>query len=181
MNYLPPILQKFKVQLKDLDKFELILFGSHADFTTNPKSDIDIAVITRNKNQEENKTLYMNLLKKNSSQFDINVFELLPLHVQASVIDNYQVIYGDSGDISEYFYSFRKKWDDCKGRFFANQFYHYREKEACMKRGNRILKKIGFGNPLILNVPPSSLSVESSVESSDSRCIDERIEEERIV
>ncbi|TFH27816.1 MAG: nucleotidyltransferase domain-containing protein, partial [Promethearchaeota archaeon] len=93
MNYIPPILKKLKTQLKNWEKNEIILFGSQADFTAHGKSDTDIAVLSRNDNREENKVLYSKLLQNVPSQFDVHVFELLPLQVQASVIDNYQVIY----------------------------------------------------------------------------------------
>ncbi len=51
--------------------------------------------------------------------YDIRVFELLPLKIKASVMGNYIVLYGKLPEISEYFYHYRKLWDDCKHRVEA--------------------------------------------------------------
>ena len=39
----------------------------------------------------------------------IRIFELLPLQIKISVIENCRVVFGDKLDISEYFYNFRKR------------------------------------------------------------------------
>ncbi len=49
-----------------------------------------------------------------------------------SVVKSYKVIFGDPLDISEYFYNFRKKWDDCRIRILSNQFKSVREQITLM-------------------------------------------------
>ncbi|TKJ19214.1 MAG: DNA polymerase subunit beta [Promethearchaeota archaeon Loki_b32] len=110
------------------NKFEAILYGSYVEGAVRPNSDIDIAIISREKDLKENLKLQKEVLGKVSLKFDIRVFELLPIYIQISIINNYQVIFGNPLEISEYFYFYRKKWDDCKNRILSNQFSSYRER-----------------------------------------------------
>jgi len=110
------------------NKLEVILYGSYVEGAVRPNSDIDIAIISREKDVRQNLKLQKEVLGKVSSKFDIRVFELLPIYIQISIISNYQVIFGNPLEISEYFYLYRKKWDDCKYRILSNQFSSYRER-----------------------------------------------------
>ena len=110
------------------NKFEVILYGSYVEGAVRPNSDIDIAIISREKEIRQNLNLQKEVLGRVSSKFDIRVFELFPIYIQISIINNYQVIFGNPLEISEYFYFYRKKWDDCKYRILSNQFSSYRER-----------------------------------------------------
>jgi hypothetical protein len=66
-------------------------------------------------------------------KFDVRVFELFPIDIKISIIQNYEVIFGDPLEISEYFYHVRKKWDDCKHRILSNQFSSYRERLSLLE------------------------------------------------
>lgn len=90
-------------------------------------------MISLEKNLEKNIELQERLLGKFPLTFDIRVFELFPIYIQISIIDNYKVVFGDILEISEYFYSIRKKWDDCKHRILSNQFSSHRERLALIK------------------------------------------------
>lgn len=68
------------------------------------------------------------MLGKVTEGYDLKIFELLPLQIKASLMQNYIVVFGDRLDISEYMYDFRKLWNDSKQRFFENQFTISREK-----------------------------------------------------
>ncbi len=46
------------------------------------------------------------------------------------------------GIISEYFYHYRKLWDDCKHRVAAGQFESYKEQVAAIHRFNRIKSRL---------------------------------------
>jgi len=61
-------------------------------------------------------------------KYDIKIFELLPLFIQIEVIENYQVLFGDKLDISEYFYHYRKIWEDMANRIESNRFTSVSEK-----------------------------------------------------
>jgi len=102
------------------EKYEVIMYGSQVEGGSRPSSDVDIAVITRKVSREENVNLPL--------KYDIRVFELYPIYIQISIIENYKVVLGDPLEISEYFYRYRKKWDDCKHRILSNQFLSYKER-----------------------------------------------------
>ncbi|MHA1149728.1 MAG: nucleotidyltransferase family protein [Promethearchaeota archaeon] len=116
-----------KIFLPLREKYDVIAFGSQVKNSSRPSSDIDIAILTYSKNTEDNIKTLKDLLGEFPLKFDIRVFELLPLHIQMSIINDYIVIYGNTLDISEYFYMYRKKWDNCKHRILSNQFSSYEE------------------------------------------------------
>ena len=127
-------IKKIKNKLKALDNYEVVVFGSLISGKHTKRSDIDIAVITRLKSRGKNKEIWYNLLNKVLSGYDLKVFELLPLPMQISISDNHKVIFGDSLEISEYFYHFRKLWRDVEKRYNENQFTSLKEKKEALQR-----------------------------------------------
>lgn len=114
--------------------YDVILFGSLNSGDYRPESDIDVAVITRTDDRKLNIKIQSELLGMYGTKYDIRVFELYPIYIQISIIENYSVIFGDLLAISEYFYQFRKKWDDCKYRMLSNQFESYHERLAILEK-----------------------------------------------
>ena len=98
------------------NQFEILWYGSRVKGGERPKSDYDIAIITRNRNYNENLQEQIDILKYHRKDYDIRIFELLPIHIQMSIILNNRIIFGDELELSEYFYQFRKIWRDCKHR-----------------------------------------------------------------
>ena len=127
-------IKKIKNNLKGLNNYEVVIFGSLINRKYTKRSDIDSAVITRIKNREKNKEIWFNLLNKVTSGYDLKVFELLPLPMQISIADGHIVIFGDSLEISEYFYHFRKLWKDVEKRYKENQFASIKEKKEALQR-----------------------------------------------
>ena len=127
-----PSIEKIKKDLTALRKFEVVVFGSYGQGTITPRSDIDIAIITRHSDPSYNKKVWKDSLSLAKDLYHISIFELLPLHVKASLMKNYQVLFGKGTDISEYFYHFRKLWKDERGRYEANQFSSVREKLSAL-------------------------------------------------
>lgn len=121
-------LNEIKKDLKHLKKFEAVIFGSFASGYFTERSDIDVAVLTRKTDPEKNKKIWKNILKKGKQGYHLNIFELLPLNVKAEIMDNYIAVFGDRLEISEYFYHFRKLWNDSHKRFEENQFSGFKEK-----------------------------------------------------
>jgi len=115
------------------EEYDVVIYGSQVEGGVRPNSDIDIAVITRETNIEKNIKIQNELLGIFPLKYDVRVFELFPIYIQISIIENYKVVYGDILEISEYFYSFRKKWDDCKHRILSNQFSSHRERLNLIK------------------------------------------------
>lgn len=126
-------LEKIRKDLSFLEKFEVVLYGSYSSGHNTLKSDIDIAVITRETNPEKNLEIRNKFLENYREPYHINVFELLPLHVKAEIMNNYKLVFGDKLELSEYFYHFRKLWKDEKKRYEENQFSSFKEKLEKMK------------------------------------------------
>jgi len=106
--------------LKDIEELgkelEVVAFGSQVKGGQRPNSDLDIAIITRIHDKEQNRTIWKTTLPYNYDPYDIKIFELLPLRIKMSIIRDYIVVFGDEVEISEYFYHYRKLWMDSKHR-----------------------------------------------------------------
>jgi len=127
MEEIKTILNKLK------GKFDVVLYGSAVDNTMRPNSDIDIAILTKQRDKETNMNILKGLFGIAPLKYDIRVFELFPIYIQISIIEKYKVIFGDPLEISEYFYYYRKKWDDCKHRILFNQFRTVQERLKLMQ------------------------------------------------
>lgn len=113
----PHFIEKLKKDLDCYQNFDIILYGSAIHGGERPNSDIDIVILSHNHDPQFNQHFWWDHLGKTDSKYDIRIFELLPLHIQNSIIKKYLVIYGNEIDIAEYFYLFRKRWDDMKYRY----------------------------------------------------------------
>jgi len=92
MNY-PKIDELGKILASLKETYEIILFGSAVEGAMRPKYNIDIAVLSRNQNQKSNIDLQKELLGKFPLKFDLRIFELLPIYIQISIVQNYKVIF----------------------------------------------------------------------------------------
>lgn len=137
-------LKEIRNDLKDLElmKFDVVVYGSYVK----EKSirDIDIAVITKIKDKEKNLKIWNDIIGRFPPIYDIRIFELMPLNIKISVIENYKVVFGDHLDISEYFYFERKLWNDQKYRIEENKFKSYKEKIRAMERWKKLKGKLGI-------------------------------------
>lgn len=132
---------ELKIDLSFVKDYEVVVFGSYAGRRADKRSDIDIAVITREKDRDKCMKIWMEVLGKAPKTYDIKIFELLPLHIKASLINNYVAVFGNRLDISEYFYEFRKLWNDMKYRFKENRFQSVREKVTALERYRRLQRR----------------------------------------
>jgi len=132
---------ELKIDLSFVKDYEVVVFGSYAGRRADKRSDIDIAVITREKDRDKCMKIWMEVLGKAPKTYDIKIFELLPLHIKASLINNYVAVFGNRLDISEYFYEFRKLWNDMKYRFKENRFQSVREKVSALERYRRLQRR----------------------------------------
>jgi predicted nucleotidyltransferase len=131
--------QKLRKDLEFLKKYEVVVYGSHVTGDARPGSDIDIAVISRTESAANNKRLLTGFIGKAPPIYDMRIFELLPLKVKASIMDDYRVLFGDGPEISYYFYQYRKIWDDCKHRILEGYHTTYRDKVRSIKRGKAVI------------------------------------------
>ncbi len=128
-------LEKIKKDLGFLRGYEAVIYGSHVTGDCREGSDIDVAVITRVKGRDENVELLKSFIGKARPVYDIRIFELLPLKLKASLMGDYLTLFGEEPEVSEYFYYYRKLWDDQKHRILDGYHSSYTEKNAAMKSG----------------------------------------------
>ena len=96
----------------------VLLYGSHAEHTETPRSDIDICIVAPDCDDRKGLLgeVYRNL-DVYSKKYDVRLFEELPLYIQIQVIQKHEIIHArDIYDLYEYFYQFRKLWDDQAAR-----------------------------------------------------------------
>jgi len=89
----------------------ILIYGSAAKEEENKRSDIDICIVAPDEDSYKifKETLHLN--------YDIKIFELMPLYLKIKVIENHKVLYTkDICELYEYFYFFRKLWKDQKHR-----------------------------------------------------------------
>lgn len=127
-------IDELRKELAPLQNYTLIVYGSYVQQARTSRSDIDLAIITGRRDYPENVQLWKKLLGRVPAPYDLKVFELLPINIQISIIEQHQVIFGDPVEISAYFYGYRKEWNDVKHHFLENQFSGFREKIALMRR-----------------------------------------------
>ncbi len=132
-------IDEIKGELKPLEDYDVVVFGSYLK-VQHHRSDIDIAVVTKEKDKERNLRIWNRLIGTVPGYYDLRIFELLPLHIQGQIIENYRVVYGNSPEISMYFYHYRKLWDDIKRRYYENQYKSVKEKLEAVERRKRALK-----------------------------------------
>jgi len=120
---------KLKEDLVFYKGYWTILFGSALNQNFIPeRSDIDIAIITQKKDKNANVSIWESILGHIPPNYDVKIFELLPLYIQIDIIKNHLVVFGNLLEISEYFYFYRKIWKDMAIRINTNQFNSIQEK-----------------------------------------------------
>lgn len=95
----------------------ILLFGSYASDQQTNRSDIDICVVAP---RTDNHELFSHILSNidiRSKKYDVRMYSELPIHIQIRVIEKGILIYSPNKlDLYEYFYFYRKIWEDQKKR-----------------------------------------------------------------
>ncbi|MGQ4833955.1 MAG: nucleotidyltransferase family protein [Candidatus Asgardarchaeia archaeon] len=96
----------------------VLLFGSYAANEETERSDIDICLVIPRAKDKITKILGIVVSKLSlKKEYDVSVFEELPLYMKAEVIENHIVLFSrDILELYEYFYFYRKLWNDQKHR-----------------------------------------------------------------
>ncbi|MEA1895750.1 MAG: nucleotidyltransferase domain-containing protein [Euryarchaeota archaeon] len=98
------------------DVLGILLYGSLAAGEDSERSDIDISIVAP---AIDDMIGFSRRILSNvrDARYDVRVFELMPLYLKAEVIEKGEVIYTKNiFKLYEYFYYFRKIWDDQKRR-----------------------------------------------------------------
>jgi len=135
-------LEDIRRDLRALSGFWVVVYGSWVRGEATPRSDVDVAVVTRTEDVDANLRVMRSLLGKTPPGYDVRIFETLPLHIKAEVFSNYAVVYGDPLEISEYFYYYRRLWKDVEKRYRENQFSSYKEILQGIERRRRLKARL---------------------------------------
>ena len=94
----------------------VLIYGSWATGESHEKSDIDICIVAPS--AEDKIALWRETIAKiRDDRYDIRIFELMPIYLRMAVIEQGMVVYSrDVLELYEYFYSFRRMWEDQKHR-----------------------------------------------------------------
>lgn len=111
------ILTNLKVDLEEVkdEVFAFLIYGSYAAGCVNIRSDIDVCVVLKSNDKERINNFYRKILRisAKNEKYDIKIFEQMPLFMKNQVIKNGKVLYAkDKAGLEEYFYFFRKIWND---------------------------------------------------------------------
>jgi len=89
----------------------IVIYGSRVKGAETERSDIDVCIVAPNRCSSE---IYKKTL---SLDYDIKIFELLPLYLKVEVIENHEIVcISDLLEFYEYLYFYRKIWKDQKHR-----------------------------------------------------------------
>jgi hypothetical protein len=103
----------FFLSSKD-DILAILIYGSVAKGEDTQQSDIDICIVSPS--CKDKKGLLNEIYRKLdvfSKKYDVRFFEELPLYIQINIIENNKIIYSKNVyELYEYFYCFRKLWED---------------------------------------------------------------------
>jgi predicted nucleotidyltransferase len=111
------IADDFSEIIKNKKILGILLYGSSIKEGNSNRSDIDICVVAPNEDIYELISFILQNINVNAKKYDIRVFNELPLYIKIQVIQKGLLIYSSNKfDLYEYFYIYRKLWDDQKHR-----------------------------------------------------------------
>lgn len=98
------------------DVLGVLLYGSLAAGVDSERSDIDISIVAPSIYDKIGFSRRV-LSNVRDARYDVRVFELMPLYLKAEVVEKGEIIYTKNiFKLYEYFYYFRKIWEDQKHR-----------------------------------------------------------------
>ncbi|HJH25463.1 MAG TPA: DNA polymerase subunit beta [Methanophagales archaeon] len=94
----------------------VLLYGSVVAGESTERSDIDVCVVAPAAGDTVAFSRWI-LSNVKDERYDVRVFELMPLYLKMEVVEHGVVVHvRDIYELYEYFYAFRKSWDDQKQR-----------------------------------------------------------------
>lgn len=97
----------------------VLLFGSYARSDATQRSDVDICIVASTVATIDAKVSLLLTVWSQipGAEYDVWLFEELPLYMQMEVIDNHHILHcRDVPSLYEYFYWFRKRWSQQEQR-----------------------------------------------------------------
>jgi hypothetical protein len=102
----------------------ILLYGSHIYDQQTNRSDIDICIVAPGENPFDLLSYIWEHVNTHVKNYDVRIFSELPLYIKINVIKDGVLIYSpDKYELYEYFYLYRKIWDDQKHRQQVSREY----------------------------------------------------------
>lgn len=109
--------QDFSPIIRTKDILGILLFGSYTNDTQTNRSDIDICIVAPHENPVELLSFIFQQINVNQKKYDVRLFQELPLYIKIRIIQDGILIYSPNKyDLYEFFYFYRKLWNDQKHR-----------------------------------------------------------------
>jgi len=114
---LEQIYSDFSIIIQKKEILGILLYGSYLMDKETSRSDIDICIVAPNEDIHQLISFILQNVNVTSKKYDVRVFQELPLFIKIHVIENGELVYSANElDLYEYFYLYRKLWNDQKHR-----------------------------------------------------------------
>ena len=114
---LDQIYNDFSKVVATKDILGILLFGSFTKDKNTNKSDIDICIVAPNEEKQQLLSFVLQNINVQAKKYDVRFFYELPLYIKINIIEEGVLIYSlNKLDLYEFFYIYRKLWDDQKHR-----------------------------------------------------------------
>jgi len=103
----------FRSLQEDERVLAVLVFGSQVTGQAHERSDIDICVVACDTDPIEMMRTIWQTPEMSRETYDVHTFEEFSLKMKHQVIEDHQVVWcRDGQELEEYFYQFRKLWND---------------------------------------------------------------------
>ena len=113
-------------KIKSFDEVQfIILYGSASEDRMTERSDVDLCVGYDGDEEEASRFRYDILSELFADEYDIQIFQLLPLYVRKEVLKGEVLYFRDKRELYDIAYRTIREFDD-----FKHRYYDYIGKEA---------------------------------------------------
>jgi hypothetical protein len=114
---LEQIYSDFSIIIQKKEILGILLYGSYLRDKETSRSDIDVGIVAPNEDIDQLISFILQNVNVSSKKYDVRLFQELPLYIKIQVIEKGELIYSPNElDLYEYFYLYRKLWNDQKHR-----------------------------------------------------------------
>lgn len=107
----------FSEVIQEKKIFGILIFGSIVYDKKTNRSDIDVCIVAPEEDAEALLSFIWEKVNVEAYNYDVRIFSNLPLYIKIQVIEDGVLVYSPNKfDLYEYFYFYRKIWEDQKHR-----------------------------------------------------------------
>jgi len=107
----------FSYVIEKKDILGILLYGSYSKNKNSNRSDIDICIVAPNEDLHQLISFVLQNINVAANKYDIRLFNELPLYIKIHIIEDGILVYSHNElDLYEFFYIYRKLWEDQKHR-----------------------------------------------------------------